>query len=55
MKNDWIIQALRCPLTHARLELVGDEFIAEEGANPRLAYPIREGVPVLIAANAREV
>lgn len=49
----WVSSIVRCPVTGAMLELEGGEFVAVEGAEPRLAYPISEGIPVLLANEAR--
>ena len=53
-------ESLRCPVTGSKLELVKnedgtEELIAEPGATPRLAFPIRHGVPVLLEHYAREI
>lgn len=49
-----LLELLVCPLTKGRLEY--DEA-AQELISPvaRLAYPIRDGVPILIAEAAREI
>lgn len=41
---------LRCPLTLSRLRQEGDWLIAETGG---LAYPIRDGIPVMLIEEAR--
>lgn len=51
----WAWEALRCPVTGAKLERVGEELVAAECAEPRLAYPIRNGIPVLLEHEARVV
>ncbi|MDT8760766.1 Trm112 family protein [Sphingomonas psychrotolerans] len=52
--DPWLLQRLVCPATRtplrydeARQELVSDEA--------RLAYPVREGVPVLLIEAARRL
>ncbi|MDO4888443.1 MAG: hypothetical protein Q3979_07050 [Actinomycetaceae bacterium] len=55
----WALQALCCPVTGAELTLqegpAGPELVARSGAQPRLAYPVRDGIPVLLAHEARQV
>ena len=45
-----LLEILRCPLTHSRLRLEGDFLIAETGG---LAYPVRDGIPVMLMEEAR--
>lgn len=45
-----LLEILRCPLTHSRLRVEGDFLIAEEGG---LAYPVRDGIPVMLIEEAR--
>ncbi len=52
MIDPWLLERLVCPLTRGRLRY--DEAAAElvsEAA--RLAYPVREGVPVMLVEEAR--
>lgn len=49
----WAWDSLRCPVSGAALEQVGDELVAVQGSSPRLAYPIRNGIPVLLEHEAR--
>ena len=51
----WFAEALRCPQTGAKLEKLGDELVCEAGTSPRYAYPFIDGVPILLAEQAREV
>ena len=44
------LEILRCPLTRSKLRLEGDWLIAEVGG---LAYPIRDGIPVMLIEEAR--
>jgi hypothetical protein len=44
------ISLLRCPVTRSRLRLEGDFLIGEVGG---LRYPVRGGIPVLLAEEAR--
>ena len=45
-----LLEMLRCPLTHSRLRAEGDFLIAEIGG---LAYPVRDGIPVMLVEEAR--
>jgi len=45
-----LLEILRCPLTRSRLRQEGDWLIAEVGG---LAYPVRDGIPVMLAEEAR--
>jgi uncharacterized protein len=45
-----LLDILRCPLTRSRLHQEGDYLIAEIGG---LAYPVREGIPVMLAEEAK--
>jgi uncharacterized protein YbaR (Trm112 family) len=45
-----LLAVLRCPVTHSRLRQEGDYLVAEVGG---LAYPVREGIPVMLAEEAK--
>lgn len=45
-----LLEILRCPLTRSRLRPEGDFLVAEVGG---LAYPIRDGIPVMLIEEAR--
>ena len=45
-----LLDILRCPLTRSRLHQDGDFLIAQVGG---LAYPVREGIPVMLAEEAK--
>lgn len=53
----WLRQSLRCPVTGEPLvEAIGPDggpILISRGA--RLAYPVREGVPVLLVHEATEL
>lgn len=55
--DPWVRQVLRCPVTGAELvDNVGPdgqpELLAVNDVNP-LAYPVRDGVPILLESEAR--
>lgn len=49
-----LLELLVCPLTKGRLHLDREkaELISESA---RLAYPIRDGVPIMLISEAREL
>jgi uncharacterized protein YbaR (Trm112 family) len=47
--DDEFLSIIRCPVTGSRLALQGDKLVAEVGG---LKYPIRDGIPVLLAEEA---
>ncbi|MEH6692377.1 MAG: Trm112 family protein [Pseudorhizobium pelagicum] len=49
-----LLELLVCPLTKARLTLDREtnELISEKA---RLAYPIRDGVPIMLVSEARKL
>lgn len=49
-----VLEALVCPVTQGRLsyDAARQELVS---ATAHLAFPIRNGVPILIASEAREV
>jgi uncharacterized protein YbaR (Trm112 family) len=49
-----LLDLLVCPLTKGRLsyDREGKELISESG---RLAYPIRDGVPIMLISEARRI
>lgn len=50
--DDELLAILVCPLTRSRLRREGDELVAEQPEGAGLRYPIRDGVPVLLAEEA---
>ena len=48
--DDRLLLILRCPLTHSQLRREGDWLVAELGG---LAYPVRDGIPVMLLEEAR--
>lgn len=49
-----MLEALICPVTKGRLDYNSEtgELISKKA---RLAYPVRNGVPVMLASEAREI
>ena len=49
-----LLELLVCPLTKGRLsyDRARNELIS---ANARLAYPIRDGVPIMLISEARKI
>lgn len=49
-----LLELLVCPLTKGRLTYDADanELISEKA---RLAYPIRDGVPIMLVSEARKI
>lgn len=45
-----LLTILRCPLTRSPLRQEGDFLIAQAGG---LAYPVRDGIPVMLIEEAR--
>ncbi len=52
MINQKLLEILVCPKTHSSLVLHGDELISKEA---KLAYPIRDGIPIMLIEEAREL
>ncbi|WP_404335845.1 Trm112 family protein [Sphingomonas sp. MMS12-HWE2-04] len=54
MIEPWLLERLVCPATRTRLrhDEAAQELLSEEGG---LAYPIRDGVPVLLVEHARRL
>ena len=48
--NPELLELLRCPLTLSRLRQEGNFLVAEVGG---LAYPVRDGIPVMLAEEAK--
>ena len=55
----WIRDVLRCPATGAPLVdgtgPNGEPELHSTATENRLAYPVREGIPVLLVTDAREL
>ena len=47
-----LLQILVCPETKSKLILVGNELVSSES---KLAYPIRDGIPILLKEEARPI
>ena len=52
MINQKLLEILVCPKTHSTLVLHGDELISKDA---KLAYPIRDGIPIMLIEEAREL
>ena len=52
MIDEELLKMLVCPKSKSKLELVGDELICEKS---QLAYPIQDGIPVLLVEEARKI
>jgi uncharacterized protein YbaR (Trm112 family) len=49
---EWLPPLLVCPKTRMPLRRVGDELVSDAAG---LAYPVRDGVPVLLVEEARRL
>jgi uncharacterized protein YbaR (Trm112 family) len=49
--DPWLLERLVCPVTRTALRLDGLELVSDAAG---LAYPIRDGVPVLLVEAARQ-
>lgn len=47
--DPWLLERLVCPATRTPLRQDGDRLVSDAA---RLAYPIRDGVPVLLVEEA---
>ena len=47
-----LLDILVCPKTHSHLIQRGDELISVEA---KLAYPIRDGIPIMLINEARDL
>ena len=47
-----LLDILVCPVSKEPLEQVGDELICKKS---KLAYPIKDGIPVMIPNEARKI
>ena len=52
MINQKLLEILVCPKTHSSLVFHGDELISKDA---KLAYPIRDGIPIMLIEEAREL
>ncbi len=52
MIDQKLLEILVCPKTHSSLVLLGDELISKEA---KLAFPIRDGIPIMLINEAREL
>ena len=47
-----LLDILVCPVSKEPLEQVGDELICKKS---KLAYPIKDGIPVMLLEEARKI
>ena len=47
-----LLDTLVCPVSKEPLEQVGDELICKKS---KLAYPIKDGIPVMLPDEARKI
>ena len=47
-----LLEILVCPVSKEPLEQVGDELICKKS---KLAYPIKDGIPVMLPEEARKI
>ena len=47
-----LLDILVCPVSKESLEQIGDELVCKKS---NLAYPIRDGIPVMIPEEARKL
>lgn len=52
--DDWLLEILACPESKAplRYDAETDELVCDESG---LAYPVRDGIPVLLVDEARKI
>lgn len=52
--DPWLLEKLVCPATRTKLryDAARQELVSDEAG---LAYPIRDGVPVLLVEHARKI
>ena len=52
--DPWLLSILVCPVTRGKLtyDRTANELVS---AGAKLAYPIREGVPIMLAEEARQL
>jgi uncharacterized protein len=52
--DPWLLERLVCPVTRTKLrwDEAAQELVSDEAG---LAYPVRDGVPVLLAEAARTI
>ncbi|WP_285761273.1 Trm112 family protein [Nocardiopsis ansamitocini] len=52
--DEWLLDILACPKSKAplRLDAEAGELVCDESG---LAYPIRDGIPVLLVDEARQI
>jgi uncharacterized protein YbaR (Trm112 family) len=47
-----LLDILVCPVTYTKLILSGEELISKQA---KLAFPIRDGIPIMLANEARKI
>ena len=50
--SDQALALMRCPVTRSKVRQEGELLVAEQPDRAGLRYPIKEGIPVLLAEEA---
>jgi uncharacterized protein YbaR (Trm112 family) len=50
--SEQLLGLMRCPVTRSAVRLDGDTLVAESPTDAGLRYPIKDGIPQLLAEHA---